>query len=52
MQTIKMPVQNIQGKEELEAYKLDKRDEFEEAIRRRRHHMGNWMKYARWEERL
>ena len=52
LETLKLPEQNIQGPEELEAYKLDKRNQFEEAIRRRKHHMGNWFKYANWEERL
>lgn len=36
--------------EELADYRLNKRKEFETAIRQQRQHIGTWMKYAKWEE--
>lgn len=30
-------------------YRMEKRKEFEDSIRRQRFHLGTWMKYARWE---
>ena len=31
-------------------YRITKRKEFEDQIRRQRQHLGNFMKYAAWEE--
>ncbi|OQR96498.1 pre-mRNA-splicing factor, Crooked neck [Thraustotheca clavata] len=36
--------------EELDEYRMSKRKTFEDQIRRQREHMGNWIKYAQWEE--
>jgi crooked neck len=36
--------------EELSEYRLRKRKEFEDAIRRNRLNIGSWLKYAAWEE--
>mmetsp|Transcript_10696 Transcript_10696/g.7985 ORF Transcript_10696/g.7985 Transcript_10696/m.7985 type:complete len:312 (-) Transcript_10696:1115-2050(-) len=41
--------QRIMDKEELEEYKYRMRKEFEDMIRRQKHLMGNWIKYALWE---
>ena len=35
--------------QELEQYRMYKRKEFEDSIRRQRQHMGTWTKYALWE---
>lgn len=35
--------------EELQEYKTAKRREFEDHLRRQRHHIGEWIKYADWE---
>jgi len=43
------PKQNIHDLEELEEYRGRKRKEFEDAVRRNRHHMPNWLQYAKWE---
>ncbi|CDJ39412.1 crooked neck-like protein 1, putative [Eimeria tenella] len=43
------PQQRIVDEEELEVYRLNKRKEFEDSIRRQRHHIGTWIKYALWE---
>ena len=45
----KAPKHRIQDETELEDYKYRMRRDFEEAIRRQRHHLGNWIKYAEWE---
>jgi len=47
---IKIPNQKINDEDELHDYKLKKRKEFEDQIRRQRYHIGCWMKYAAWEE--
>jgi crooked neck len=47
---IKIPNQKINDEDELNDYKLKKRKEFEDQIRRQRYHIGCWMKYAAWEE--
>ncbi|KAK2197019.1 bifunctional Tetratricopeptide-like helical domain superfamily/Pre-mRNA-splicing factor Syf1-like/HAT (Half-A-TPR) repeat [Babesia duncani] len=39
----------LQDNDELTYYKAQRRKEFEDAIRRQRHHIGNWIKYALWE---
>ena len=44
------PKQKIVDKEELDEYKLIKRKQFEDAIRRNRTQIPLWMKYATWEE--
>eukprot|EP00501_MAST-03F_sp_TOSAG23-6_P000282 GSMAST32.ASY1.ANO1.288.1 assembled CDS len=38
------------NQEELDDYRMGKRTEFENEIRRQRTHIGTWMKYAKWEE--
>lgn len=43
------PRQRIVDDEELEQYRLNKRKEFEDTLRRQRHHIGTWIKYAQWE---
>ena len=47
---IKIPNQKINDEDELNDYKLKKRKEFEDQIKRQRFHIGCWMKYAAWEE--
>ncbi|TPX44548.1 hypothetical protein SeMB42_g04283 [Synchytrium endobioticum] len=44
------PRQKIVDKEELDEYKLSKRKQFEDAIRRTRTQVTLWIKYATWEE--
>jgi crooked neck len=46
----KPPVQQIVDMEELEEYRLRKRKGFEDAIRKSKYHMANYVKYAQWEE--
>ena len=46
---MKAPKHKIQDAEELEDYKYRMRRDFEDMIRRQRHHLGNWIKYAEWE---
>ncbi|KAJ3036031.1 Crooked neck-like protein 1 [Rhizophlyctis rosea] len=48
--TTKVPTQRIADKEELDDYRMRKRKGFEDAIRRNRTAVGNWAKYAQWEE--
>ncbi|ETO30214.1 hypothetical protein RFI_06906, partial [Reticulomyxa filosa] len=45
------PRQQITDTEELKLYKLRKRKEFENILRRQRMSVGVWLKYAQWEER-
>jgi crooked neck len=40
----------IADESELSAYRMGKRKEFEDIIRRSRHQIGTWIKYAKWEE--
>ena len=40
----------ITDPEELREYRMNKRKEFEDAIRMNRVHLGNYVKYAKWEE--
>jgi crooked neck len=47
---IKIPIQRISDEDEMNEYKLRKRKEFEDQIKRQRYHIGCWMKYAAWEE--
>jgi crooked neck len=35
--------------DELDDYKYRMRKDFEDGIRRQKHHMGTWLKYAEWE---
>ncbi|RWS26013.1 crooked neck-like protein 1 [Leptotrombidium deliense] len=44
------PKQKISDPEELADYQLRKRKAFEDAIRKSRSAIGNWIKYATWEE--
>jgi crooked neck len=44
------PRQKISDPEELNAFRLKKRKEFEDNIRRNRLNLSNWIKYAQWEE--
>ncbi|CAG8465506.1 17067_t:CDS:10 [Acaulospora morrowiae] len=46
----KEPRQKISDLEELSEYRLRKRKEFEDSIRRNRLNIGSWLKYATWEE--
>ncbi|CAG8446743.1 16484_t:CDS:10 [Acaulospora colombiana] len=46
----KEPRQKISDLEELSEYRLRKRKEFEDSIRRNRLNIGSWLKYAAWEE--
>jgi hypothetical protein len=44
------PRQKISDPEELAEYRMKKRKEMEDAIRKNRSKMVNWVKYAHWEE--
>lgn len=44
------PRRRIADAEELNEYRMSKRKTFEDELRRQRHHIGTWMKYAQWEE--
>ncbi|XP_041468018.1 crooked neck-like protein 1 [Lytechinus variegatus] len=44
------PKQKITDPDELQEYRLRKRKEFEDNIRKNRSMVGNWIKYAKWEE--
>ncbi|EDV19643.1 uncharacterized protein TRIADDRAFT_33203 [Trichoplax adhaerens] len=44
------PKQKITDPEELRSYQLRKRKDFEDNLRKNRTLMGNWLKYASWEE--
>ena len=46
----KVPKQHITDPEELAEYRMSKRKEFEDVIRRNRTAIGVWVKYAKWEE--
>eukprot|EP00250_Pteridium_aquilinum_P016604 c23190_g1_i1 orf=955-3054(-) len=47
---IRPPKQKITDTEELAEYRLRRRKEFEDQIRRVRWNIGVWVKYAQWEE--
>jgi crooked neck len=49
-QEVKAPRQKISDPEELADYRLQKRKEFEDTVRRVRWNQGAWVKYAAWEE--
>jgi crooked neck len=44
------PKSRITDPEEMQMFRMTKRKEYEDSIRRQRQHMGTWMKYAKWEE--
>ncbi|XP_033124817.1 crooked neck-like protein 1 [Anneissia japonica] len=44
------PRQKITDPDELQDFRLRKRKEFEDNLRKNRTVMGNWIKYAQWEE--
>jgi len=44
------PKQKIQDEEELADYQMRKRKAFEDALRKNKSVMSNWIKYATWEE--
>lgn len=46
------PKQQITDPAELREYQGRKRQEFEDGIRRNRHNMGLWMRYAAWEAQM
>ncbi|EAN32759.1 Suppressor of forked protein (Suf) family protein [Theileria parva strain Muguga] len=46
---VKTTKQTIADEEELNFYKAQKRKDFEDTLRRQRHHIGTWIKYAVWE---
>ena len=49
---IKAPKQRIQDEEEMTDYKLRRRTEFENAVKRQRIRIGGWLKYGKWEESI
>lgn len=49
LNTIKMPFATLLGDEEIEGYKLKRRKEFEDVLRRQKLFVGKWIKYAEWE---
>jgi crooked neck len=46
------PVQKVMDEEEMENYKLRKRTDFEQAVKMKRHYLGQWIAYALWEEKI
>ncbi|KAJ2726652.1 NineTeen Complex (NTC) component [Coemansia sp. Benny D115] len=46
----KAPRQKVQDGEELSDYQMRRRREYEEAVRRNRINIGEWLRYASWEE--
>ena len=44
------PKSQITDPEEMAVYRMGKRKEYEDSIRRQRQHIGTWTKYAKWEE--
>ncbi len=44
------PISKIHDAEEYQSYLSSRRKHFEDNIRYRREHIGNWVKYARFEE--
>ena len=47
---LKAPDQKITDPEELNEYRMAKRREYEDVLRRNRTSTGAWLKYAKWEE--
>ena len=48
---ITIPIQKISDLDELNEYKLKKRKELEDQVRRQKYNINCWLKYAAWEER-
>ena len=48
---VKTPKQKIQNSEELAEWRFLQRRRFEEGIKNQRQFMGNYIKYAKWEEK-
>ncbi|KAJ2749587.1 NineTeen Complex (NTC) component, partial [Coemansia sp. BCRC 34490] len=48
--TQKAPRQKVLDGEELSDYQMRRRREFEEGVRRNRSNIGEWLRYAAWEE--
>ncbi|CBK21078.2 uncharacterized protein [Blastocystis hominis] len=48
---VKTPIQKIQNSEELAEWRFLQRRHFEEGIKNQRQHMGNYIKYTKWEEK-
>eukprot|EP00914_Ancora_sagittata_P020266 GHVO01040187.1.p1 GENE.GHVO01040187.1~~GHVO01040187.1.p1 ORF type:complete len:672 (+),score=114.13 GHVO01040187.1:41-2056(+) len=46
---VRAPRQRIVEEEELQEYRVKKRKDFEDTLRRQRHSIGIWIKYAEWE---
>ncbi|KMS93693.1 hypothetical protein BVRB_028910, partial [Beta vulgaris subsp. vulgaris] len=46
---LKAPEQKITDVDELLHYRIRKRKEFEDVLRRQRHNIGVWVRYATWE---
>ena len=49
---MRMPEIKLTDPEEIEYHKGKIRRDFEETLRRQRHHMGTWIKYALWESSI
>ncbi|GBE59158.1 crooked neck family 1 isoform [Babesia ovata] len=45
----RVPNRTFVDQDELVYYKAQRRKEFEDTLRRQRHHIGTWIKYALWE---
>lgn len=50
MHWLQPPKQKITDPEELRDFQLRRRKDFEDNLRKNRTMMGNWLKYAAWEE--
>eukprot|EP00921_Rhytidocystis_pertsovi_P025197 GHVQ01040666.1.p1 GENE.GHVQ01040666.1~~GHVQ01040666.1.p1 ORF type:complete len:676 (-),score=93.27 GHVQ01040666.1:347-2374(-) len=46
---VRAPLQRIVDSDELQQYRVRKRKEYEDTLRRQTHHIGTWIKYAQWE---
>ncbi|KAJ1883263.1 NineTeen Complex (NTC) component [Coemansia sp. RSA 1722] len=46
----KAPRQKVLDGEELSDYQMRRRREFEEGVRKNKHNIGEWIRYASWEE--
>jgi len=49
-EAVKPSRRRITDVDELNEYRMSKRKTFEDEIRRQRHHLGTWIKYAQWED--
>eukprot|EP00457_Paulinella_chromatophora_P003088 gb/GEZN01003093.1/.p1 GENE.gb/GEZN01003093.1/~~gb/GEZN01003093.1/.p1 ORF type:complete len:699 (-),score=138.96 gb/GEZN01003093.1/:150-2246(-) len=47
--TFKQPNQRVESQEELDSYRVKKRKEFEDSIKRSRENIATWVRYAAWE---